>query len=77
MPSYWEQKRREPRVNLRIPVKLSGVDVKGNPFSENTFTENVSRSGALVLIHHKVPIGAHIELEAFNKLTNGLKELQK
>ncbi len=66
MPSYWEQKRREPRVNLRVPVKLTGIDTNGNSFSENSYTENVSRSGALVLIHHKVPIGAYLQIEAFN-----------
>jgi hypothetical protein len=63
MPSYWEQKRKEPRVSLRVPIKISGTDSNGNPFVEDTITENVSHSGALVLIHHRISIGTTVYLE--------------
>jgi hypothetical protein len=67
MPSYWEQKRKEPRVSLRVPIKLSGTDSRGNSFLEETVTENVSHSGALVLIHHRISIGATVYLEIRNR----------
>ncbi len=41
--------RREPRKDIRVPVRIFGTDVNGKPFSENVFTVNVSRSGAMVI----------------------------
>ncbi len=41
--------RREPRKDIRVPVRIFGTDVNGKPFNENVFTVNVSRSGAMVI----------------------------
>jgi hypothetical protein len=41
-------KRRHPRVELRVPVRIFGTDTNGRPFSENVFTINVSEGGALL-----------------------------
>jgi len=38
--------RREPRKELKVPVRIFGTDVHGKTFSENLFTVNVSREGA-------------------------------
>ena len=38
--------RREPRKEVRLPVRIFGTDANGKPFSENVFTENVSHEGA-------------------------------
>ena len=38
--------RREPRKELKVPVRIFGTDVNGKTFSENLFTVNVSREGA-------------------------------
>jgi hypothetical protein len=38
--------RREPRKDLKVPVRIFGTDFSGRPFSENITTENVSRGGA-------------------------------
>jgi DNA-binding response OmpR family regulator len=39
--------RTEVRVQIRVAVKLSGTDIHGKEFTENTFTENVSISAFL------------------------------
>jgi DNA-binding response OmpR family regulator len=39
--------RSEVRVQLRVPVKLSGTDIDGKVFAESTVTDNVSLSGFL------------------------------
>lgn len=39
-------KRREPRHEIRVPVRIFGTDSNGQIFSEKVFTVNVSRSGA-------------------------------
>jgi hypothetical protein len=41
--------RREPRKDIRVPVRIFGTDAQGKPFNENVFTVNVSRSGAMVI----------------------------
>ncbi len=51
-------KRREPRKELRLPVRLFGTDADGRVFSENVFTANVSRQGAkLVGVQNRVKVG--------------------
>jgi PilZ domain len=39
-------KRREPRKDIRVPVRIFGTDSSGQIFSEKVFTVNVSRHGA-------------------------------
>ena len=39
-------KRREPRKDIRVPVRIFGTDNAGQIFSEKVFTVNVSRHGA-------------------------------
>lgn len=38
-------KRREPRKEIRVPVRIFGTDSAGQIFSEKVFTVNVSRHG--------------------------------
>jgi len=40
-----ENRRVEPRIRLRVGLKLQGRDAKENPFETLVFTENVSRGG--------------------------------
>jgi CheY-like chemotaxis protein len=42
-----DERRREVRVGLRIPIKLSGNDANGKQFEEETVTENVAASSFL------------------------------
>jgi len=39
-------KRREPRKEIKVPVRIFGTDSRGQVFSEKVFTVNVSRGGA-------------------------------
>jgi len=55
--------RREPRKDIRVPVRIFGTDVSGKPFNENVHTVNVSRSGAMVIeIRTELKIGEIIGL---------------
>jgi hypothetical protein len=38
-------KRREPRKDIKVPVRIFGTDSAGQIFSEKVFTANVSRHG--------------------------------
>jgi PilZ domain-containing protein len=38
-------KRREPRVELQLPIRVFGTDINGKAFSENLVTVDVSRRG--------------------------------
>jgi len=42
-----KERRSEPRVRLRVSLKLSGNDEKGEPFTLLTTTENMSRNSFL------------------------------
>lgn len=39
-------KRREPRKQVNLPVRIFGTDASGQIFSENVVTEDISREGA-------------------------------
>jgi hypothetical protein len=39
-------KRKEPRKDIKVPVRIFGTDSGGQIFSEKAFTVNVSREGA-------------------------------
>ena len=39
-------KRKEPRKDIKVPVRVFGTDSSGQIFSEKAFTVNVSREGA-------------------------------
>jgi PilZ domain len=55
--------RREPRKDIRVPIRIFGTDVAGKAFSENVFTVNVSRGGAMVIeIRTQLKIGEIIGL---------------
>lgn len=39
-------KRRQPRHDVKLPVRIFGTDADGRIFSENVFTVNISQDGA-------------------------------
>jgi hypothetical protein len=41
-------KRRDPRIDLALPVLLTGIDVSGRPLDQRVMTVNISRRGALL-----------------------------
>ena len=54
-------KRRDPRIDLALPVLLTGTDVSGRPLDQRVMTVNISRRGALL-------DGIHGMLEPGNKI---------
>ncbi len=56
------ERRRAPRVTLKIPVTIRGTDDSGNAFEVSAETDDVSRFGALVRLPVRVPVGEQIEI---------------
>ena len=42
------ERRKEPRFRLSLPVKVSGLDERGEPFAIEVTATSLSRSGALL-----------------------------
>lgn len=55
-PPYAQQ-RRSSRLKFGCRVKISGVDPKGNPFSEETETNSISKFGASLATVHQFTMG--------------------
>jgi PilZ domain len=59
--------RREPRKEIRLPVRIFGTDCHGRAFSEKVFTADISGGGAkLTGVHSEIKAGDIIGL-AFEK----------
>ena len=56
------ERRREVRVRLRAPLKLTGIDVNGNSFEERTHTENVSLSAFLCGCSAALKLGSLVQV---------------
>lgn len=48
-------KRRDPRIDLALPVLLTGTDSSGRPLDQRVITINISRRGALLNGIHGLP----------------------
>ena len=61
-------KRRDPRIDLALPVLLTGTDVSGRPLDQRVMTVNISRRGALLEgIHGLLEPGNKISLARLHK----------
>jgi hypothetical protein len=61
-------KRRDPRIELALPVLLAGTDVSGRPLDQRVMTVNISRRGALLDgIHGMLGPGNKISLARLYK----------
>ena len=61
-------KRRDPRVDVAVPVLVTGTDAKGRPLDQRAMTVNVSRRGALLRGIHGTPSpGDEISLTRGNR----------
>jgi len=61
-------KRRDPRIDLALPVLLAGIDVSGRPLDQRVMTVNISRRGALLDgIHGLLRPGDKISLARLHK----------
>jgi hypothetical protein len=56
-------RRRDPRIDVALPVLLTGTDLNGRPLQQRVMTVNISRRGALLGgVHGKVEPGDKIFL---------------
>lgn len=61
-------KRRDPRIDLALPVSLSGTDISGRPLDQRVMTINISRRGALMEgVHGMLKLGDEIFLSRLQK----------
>jgi PilZ domain len=65
MFDIWEAKRLDPRISLVVPVVIEGEDLSNNPFREETITENVSKTGACIVVQRQIKLGTFITVIAF------------
>lgn len=57
-----KERRSEVRVRLRVPIRLTGKDEKGESFEIHTTTENVSRNGFLCACAVAMSEGSTVEV---------------
>jgi len=61
-------RRRDPRMELALPVLLTGSDVNGRPLDQRVITVNISRRGALLDgVHGRLEQGGLISLARLHK----------
>ncbi|MEW5975876.1 MAG: PilZ domain-containing protein [Acidobacteriota bacterium] len=58
----FEDRRKSKRVSVSIPIRVKGLDQKGNRFEEVTKSIDVSSDGACFALAHTIKVGTHLEL---------------
>jgi hypothetical protein len=56
------QKPRDTRLRITIKLALEGRDQNGESFTEEVYTEDVSRRGVCVCLNHQVGVGEIVKL---------------
>jgi CheY-like chemotaxis protein len=56
-----EERRQDPRIQLRVVLKLQGRDHQGSAFEVRAETENMSRGGFLCVCSKALETGAEVE----------------
>jgi hypothetical protein len=64
--------RRSSRLNVRIPVVLSGTLPDGKTFSEETFIVSVSKFGAKVKTEQPLEVGTQVKVQPHGRGQVGL-----
>jgi hypothetical protein len=64
--------RRSARVNVRIPVKLSGTLPGGKIFTEETFIITVSKYGAKLKSQQPLEVGMEVRVQPHLRRQSGL-----
>jgi len=56
------ERRRERRIDIRLPVQVRGKDAEGAEFEERTSSENLCRGGVAFVMRRKIGPGANLEI---------------
>lgn len=59
--------RRSARIQVRIPVTLSGTLADGKPFTEETYVITVSKFGGRLKTEIPLKVGAEVHLQPRNR----------
>ena len=58
----FEERRRQKRVDVNIPIRVKWTDGQGNRYEEVTRSINVSADGAMFLLKDQLKMGTVLEL---------------
>ena len=58
----FDERRRQKRVDVNIPIRVKWVDAQGNRFEEVTRSINVSADGAIFILKQELRMGTVLEL---------------
>jgi hypothetical protein len=64
MMNAFSARRREPRLKIQTPVRVSGRTLQGEPIAVETVTLDVSPRGASVAVERPIPKGTVVEFSA-------------
>lgn len=56
------ERRRERRIDIRLPVLVRGTDAEGAEFEERTSSENICRGGVAFVTRRKLVHGTSLEI---------------
>ena len=56
------ERRREKRVQVRLPVEIRGTDHNGARFEETTTSENLCRGGVAFTLSRELDLGAMLDI---------------
>jgi c-di-GMP-binding flagellar brake protein YcgR len=56
------ERRRERRIDIRLPVHVRGQDDQGSEFDERTQSENLCRGGVAFAVRHRIGAGTSLEI---------------
>lgn len=56
------ERRRSPRVNMRVPITVRGKDIHGNKIEVAAETVDVTRYGALMRLPVQIAVGQEVEI---------------
>src|SRR5262245_52959002 len=58
----FEERRRQKRVDVNIPIRVQWTDAQGNRYEEVTRSINVNADGAIFLLREQLKMGTVLEL---------------
>lgn len=56
------ERRREKRIDIRLPIQVRGKDADGAEFDERTSSENLCRGGVAFVTRRNIGHGASLEI---------------
>ena len=56
------ERRKEKRVQVHLPVAIRGTDRSGKQFDERTTSENVCRGGVAFTLSRELELGTNLEI---------------